>query len=361
MYAYVAAARAARRRAKAGTPLELDDDLRQLFVDADAGLEAVAHVLGTYGVVAVRGVMAPDEADAAARALIDTVTTLSDGVKADDLSTWTRERLLPQVAPGVFAAGVGNSAAAWAVRTHAAVQAVFRRAYGVPEGTPMVCSPEMVHVRPPVKPWHDPAATDWTHMDNHGAWEKCLQGQVVLTATSACPLVSPGSHLVCPQVVAFRRSAPGIDINGNPAHRAHVRALVEGVGGRLQVPLVTPPGTVILWVSSMLHSARRALEDAPPAWRCVVYTAWQPRHNVAPAVLAGLQEAFARNGVTRHTGHAFPVRTLASYGDIAWTARVVELYHCVVTAGSWALTPQCACALTPTMRAALGMEREDGD
>ncbi len=55
--------------------------------------------------------------------------------------------------------------------------------------------------------------------------------------------------------------------------------MVLGVGGAFQVPVLAPRGSVILWLSSTLHSAK--VQDPPGTldlprgiwtdWRCVVY------------------------------------------------------------------------------------------
>ena len=64
-----------------------------------------------------------------------------------------------------------------------------------------------------------------------------------------------------------------------PTRCPDLSQMVEDAGGAFQVPILAPRGSVILWLSSTLHSAK--VQDPPGSvplpkspwtdWRCVVY------------------------------------------------------------------------------------------
>ena len=366
---------ALRQRHHGAPPPPLSEDLRELFVDAraeDFGAQFPA-TLATYGVAVATGVLDPDDCTAYTHGIVDTIARLSDGVDARDVDTWRDPaRLLPQVSPGVFRCGVGNCAAVWAVRSDPRVVAVFAAAFGVPAHD-LVTSVEMIHVRPPVPPFHDPAKSDWAHTDNHGLADMCLQGQVVL-ADAAFPeaagfVCSPRSHVRCAELVRVRRECGSL--NEGPG-RARAAALVVEAGGRFQVPVHAPRGSVFVFLSSTLHSAKLAdpgvVSRPPPAvpdpwfgWRCVVYVSYRPKVDVDLDHLKGLWRAVATNGVTRHTGIPFPPKALDEYPEAGAYTPAVAHVHAQLTQESRFPFADMEAVPTPDLMRLLGLVDEDVD
>jgi hypothetical protein len=239
---------------------------------------------------------------------------------------------MPQISPGVFNCGIGNTKAVWSVRLNPKVKQVYAQAYGTDD---LISSIDMINVKPPIEPFHDPDQIDWAHTDNHNMFDRCVQGQVVLSNTSAGPLCSPRSHLICSALLGFRRKH---NINSDPEARAEAKRMVELVGGKFQVPVIAPKGSVIMWLSSMLHSAK--LMDRPVAsesfdgwkgWRCVVYLAYRPKIGVNKEHLAQLKLAYEKNLTTRHTGELFDAKDISKYPDHEkYTAKIHEIYQSVV-------------------------------
>jgi len=336
----------------------LSDDLHELFVSSkidDAG-EQIPKILGKYGMVVVTDVLTNDECDFHTSQIVQTVTKLSDGVDHTDLSTWKDERLMPQVSPGVFNCGIGNSRAVWSVRLNPKVKQVYAQAYGTDD---LISSVEMVNVKPPIEPFHDPTKNDWAHTDNHKLFDRCVQGQVVLSDTTAGPLCSPKSHLVCAALVGFRRKH---NINSDPEAREEVKRMVESVDGKFQVPVIAPKGSVIMWLSSMLHSAK--LMDRPAesetfdgwkGWRCVVYLAYRPRSDVDGEHMAHLKLAYEKNLTTRHTGDLFDTKNISDYPDHEkYTAKIHDIYQSVVIDGIFPIE-ELKQELTPNVMSVLGI------
>lgn len=150
---------------------------------------------------------------------------------------------------------------------------------------------------------------DWPHLDRtirDRPWES-LQGQVVLKQTTACFVCSPRSHLVHAQILDMCNISPECHTNWCKIqpHEQHpktgkdqakkitkqegetfvnqVKHIVEQQGGQWQVPIMVPPGSVIIWASTLVHSARlqQRIEYPGPhddpylGWRCVAYISYQ--------------------------------------------------------------------------------------
>lgn len=346
-----------RNEAKKLAPLT--PDLEQLKVAFGEGMwEGIPKVLGTNGVVIVTGVFSDEECERHVEAIVDSVCQLSDGVSASDLSTWTPDRLLPQLTPGIFQCGIGHTKAAWRVRGDSRVREVFAAAYGREAG-PLVGSLEMVKVWPPIPPFNAPCTPDWAHFDDPGNYDKCLQGQVVLANTQACLVCSPRSHMVYNRLANLRK---GSGLNAEP-NRSEAQAAVEAVGGLFQVPCVAPRGSMILFLSTTLHSARfmpdpdqvthdahdddpyaddddddpdvhsAAIGDSWRGWRCVVFVAFRPKAGVSEAHIHDLLVAFQQNRITRHGGSLFPKKPWDCYAKAstsACTPRVREIFESIV-------------------------------
>jgi hypothetical protein len=369
-------------------------DLKSLFVPFGS-LHMVPRVLGENGVVFITDVFSPEEARALAVGLIGNIAALSDGADPHDLSTWTTERLLPQLKPGTFQ--YGNFDAAWDTRSDPRVRCAFAAAHGLVASrkqrrgeafdagsvldaydcSDLVGSLEMVNVTAPIPPYHDPEAADWAHLDNPKQFATCLQGHVALSKSSGCFVVSPRSHLVCEQLQALGRQ-----INGNPEARAEAKRLVEEVArGRFQVPCVVPPGTLVMFLSRTLHS-NKTVDDPgqaphvldplsvlqwgapvfPDGWRCVVYVAFrrlsamgivQRREHVA-----GLWEAFTNNRITKHSGKLFPLKPLGMYPSAPVCSEQVRRLFERIFAGDCITRRVASC---PHVRAVLGDKHKDED
>lgn len=304
--------------------------------------ERVGAVLRSFGVCVVTDVLTPRECDAHCDALCWSLEQLSDGFTRRDLSTYEASVLPPMAAVGMFQSRLGAVRAAWEVRADPRVATLFEAAYSSLRESPVtqfVTSIDGVNLRPPVPPYHDPQAQDWAHFDvgRFGATLECVQGQVVLSDTSGCLRVSPKSHLLFEAIMGcmgFQDPGSVYDfVPLRPSLYDRVATMVRGVGGQFQVPLFVPRGSVILWLSSTLHSAQTQsppgtvqLEGSPWAdWRCVVYVCYRPKEEVDDDHLDRLQAAFRRNLCTNHSGKATFPSDPGPSSDVRHTAKIRTL------------------------------------
>ena len=224
---------------------------------------------------------------------------------------------MPQTRPGLFQAGCASIS--WPIRSSLEIIGIFQQAYTRLRGEDvieLVSSLDAIHVRPPIKPFASPKTPDWAHFDqtlSENVFE-CVQGQVVLTNTTGSFCCSPKSHLVFAEFLKKHKKL------GSPADwfmlpgplYEGLKQTIQDVGGEWQIPVVAPQGSVILWLSSTLHSAvaidkKSAIKKVDPTdpwnqWRCTFYVCHRPKKEVLPEHLERLQEAFKFNRTTNHWG-----------------------------------------------------------
>ena len=137
----------------------------------------------------------------------------------------------------------------------------------------------------------NPTERPWEHLDQsfYNDPYKCIQGSLAFSNTSAGFLCSPKSHLVHHKILKIEgvKSKPFQNCNNwvmiKNENRETVKFEIEKAGGRYQLPIIVPAGSMILWFSSTLHSARGRLrieENSPVdrwnGWRGVYYLSYRP-------------------------------------------------------------------------------------
>ena len=292
-----------------------------------------------------------------------------------------------QTRAGLFQGGVGNLPVVWGVRSHPHVCEAFRQMYcGIrpwvttPDDLgPMCTSVDGINIKPPTAPFATPQSatqlatngdpsmvdmeSDWAHIDqNGGKWNAVIQGQVrlpwcvwittvtlpltasqpqmVLSDTSAGFVCSPRSHMLADKILALNGRRKGNGKSGfcrlrNQDVYSQVLDLVRGVGGHFQVAVGAPRGSLVLWSSTTLHSARIHLPPRSPSairaaaklpwypptseeglaaqqaceddWRFVVYVCHRPLRDVGNRAaqrehLSRLQMCWRENRNTNHAG-----------------------------------------------------------
>ncbi len=170
------------------------------------------------------------------------------------------------VRDGLFQCRVGNVKAAWDLRCDERVHSVFRAAYSSLRGRAVddfTTSIDAVNVRPPVAPFYDAdSSRDWAHFDltRPGMAYECVQGQVVLTDTTAGFRCSPRSHSIYEEIQRKVMHLPETDTRDwgllRPDAYPAVEEMVKAIHGAFQIPILTRKGSMILWLSATLHSAK---------------------------------------------------------------------------------------------------------
>lgn len=276
------------------------------------------ELLKEWGVTVITDVFSPEECEASMDHLVNYVETISDGFDhKNPKTTWIKERIPPAVREGLFQGFIGNLPAVTSIRSDPRVREVFTMVYSNLRKEPVtefVSSLDGVNVRPPVAPYYDESMRDWAHIDisRRNAMFECVQGQVVLTSTSASFRCSPKSHLIYEKLLIEYGTG---EHNGDwclfdAKHYEQLAKKVDAVGGKWQIPIVVPMGSMILWFSSTVHSAR--LQSPPDTmklvdgkwkdWRGVIYTCLRPKDEIDIDHIFRLKSAYRSNRCTNHWG-----------------------------------------------------------
>ena len=270
--------------------------------------------LKTDGYCVIENVFSKKESDELADRIVKTFELLGSGLDRENLhETWKVSRLPPQTRPGLFQRAMGFSLPVRYAVNHPKVKQIFTTVHQavnptqMEEGAILYSSIDGINVKPGlIRPYHPSADhRDWAHVDQMKTSKELdgvesIQGQIVLTDTSAAFRCTPKSHLVHDFIVNLarvgrsERSANGItDFWRVPSicHQVvkdHIaKHLPEGEEVQWQIPIHVPAGSMILWNSKLIHSAK--LQDGPEprseprgleGWRCVVYVSYKFWQNV---------------------------------------------------------------------------------
>jgi hypothetical protein len=246
--------------------------------------------------------------------------SLGSGIDLANLEeTWISENLPPQTRAGLYQALCGNIQAVWDIRSHPNVQAIFKTLYSHFRGQEIkdfIVSGDGVNLFPNKLPSRP--VPDWAHLDQttRNNTYQCIQGQAVLSNTTACFRASPGSHLVFDELMKIENVSESDTSNWRMiTNVAQCKKVVEASGGQWQVPVMAPRGSFIVWSSTTVHSARASVRVEQPTndasgvianprlgWRAVVYVCYRPREEFTDAQIAKRASVVKDNRTTNHWG-----------------------------------------------------------
>jgi hypothetical protein len=211
--------------------------------------------------------------------------------------------------PGQHKDIICHDKALWNFRNDVRLEALYSYLYAKfhdKQNYPIVLSSiDGVNIKDPTtSPYFNDQKPDWAHLDqtNGDLWD-CIQGQIVLSDTSAGFVCSPKSHLVYRQVMDIMHVLPTNRTNwcviSGKATKQQEKMIIDtinSVGGTWQGYIYVPPGSVILWLSTTIHSAKIA--DKPPknmlnqnpvkllkeltGWRAVIYLCYIMSDTMTP-------------------------------------------------------------------------------
>jgi len=282
-------------------------------------------------------------------------------------STWIPQNLPPHGRFGLFKSLLNNLQPVWEIRRDPRLLEIFRKVYGslreernsysyTTDGAretmmggldSFICSPDGVNLQPNQMPdgFGNIPDKDWAHVDSTNRRNpfQCVQGQVVLTNTTAAFRCTPGSHLMFDEVLdacyiprnegasskhparnwlKFRTEqlselqkivykSPG-SFSGNCFSDAGCNEeleTIENIEQWWQIPIQASRGSIILWFPSTIHSAAsvvRTLEPTPSdpwrGWRGVVYVCLRPKCDFSENEMQRLESCMTENNGTNHWG-----------------------------------------------------------
>ena len=246
--------------------------------------------------------------------------------------TWKVSELPPQTRTGMYQSLISNISPVREVRENENYKKIFSEIYSRVKpnynlGDELVCSIDGINFKPNTRgPYLSKGTRDWAHLDQTKRNDiyKCLQGQVVLSNTSACFVCSPKSHKLHKEIMEICGVKEKDSSNWCKIPKdkySQCQKLVEEIGGSWQIPIKVKAGSCILWFSTTIHSARHSEKMEPIndsdlylGYRCVYYITYRPKSEFTEKQIEKILNNLDRNRNMNHWNtRTFPILPNAGY------------------------------------------------
>jgi len=286
------------------TPYPVCEDLTQ-----------VASLLKEYGVCVIPNVFSNSECNSLMTDILSNLEAISDNqVDRTKPEQWTADKLPPQIRFGMYHNLLTNLKPVWDVRRDPRMKTIFKSVYSKLKGTDIdefICSMDGVNVQPNISR-KSTGEKDWPHCDQTERADifKCVQGQVVLTNTNASFRATPKSHNHFVDLMDIAK-VPDSSRNFMKFTDEQLDEIQEKIvvpnNLSWQVPIKAQKGSVILWLSTTVHSGMSSeIKETPTqddpfkGWRGVVYVCYRPKSEFNQDELNVLDDCLQTNGGTNH-------------------------------------------------------------
>jgi hypothetical protein len=268
----------------------------------------------TDGLVVINDVLSDQECLDSMNGILNDFQLLGTGIDINNVKkTWIDHNLPPQTRPGLFQALMSNCDKVWKLRSNDNVRKIFEILYSNfrdKEVNDFIVSGDGINVRPgTIGTYYK--GDDWAHLDQtiRGNIYKCIQGQMVLTNTTACFVASPKSHLI------FEKILDKLNCNTNTNWLKFsendieiVKQMILDSGGKYQIPILAKRGSFVVWASTVVHAAKLQDKAEHPGvginkydgWRGVVYICYRPKEEFTQAEIKKRIKAYEENRVVNH-------------------------------------------------------------
>lgn len=278
-------------------------------------ISQLPQLIKAWGVVVITDVFSDMESDFYCSRIVSQFEKICDFNKNDIQSTWIPQNLPPQTRPGMFQALVSNLPTVWQVRSDPRIYQIFDICYQsfLSKKSDYIVSADGINLKPgTIGPFNTEKSRDWAHLDQTNlCWSvfKCIQGQAVLSNSSASFVASPKSHLVFREIIGNEDGSNDLSNFRKIKDINSAKKMVEDVGGSWQIPITAPKGSFIIWLSSVVHSAMLQTKSVNPlpddpfyGWRCVLYISYRPKDDFSKSQLDKKIKYLKENRVMNHWG-----------------------------------------------------------
>ena len=271
------------------------------------------------GIVVINDILTDEECDQHVDNIVDDFCNLGSGIDKNNIkNTWIDENLPPQTRPGLFQALIGNLNSVWTIRSNNKIHNIFKLLYSNLRDKHVddfIVSGDGINVKPGFmgpfeQDWIIKQSPTWAHFDQTSNDDiyKCIQGQMVLTNTSASFVGSPGSHLSYLELLNKHNKVSTTNWwKFNDKDIKDIKNTIIKNGGQWQIPILAKKGSFIIWSSTTAHSAKlqNKIEFGKPndkyfGWRCIVYVSYRPKCEFSVKDLQKRILAYETNRVTNH-------------------------------------------------------------
>jgi hypothetical protein len=269
-----------------------------------------------YGVVVIENVFSDNYCNQRMAGILSDFVSMSPTIDLEHIeSTWKRDVLPPQTRSGLFQALVSNLHDVWKIRSEKNVELIFRILYSDLRQKKIknfIVSGDGINIKPGcIGPIVEEKTKDWAHLDQTtGEIYDCIQGQAVLTNTTACLVSTPKSHLYFKEILELTNIDPskGAFSKFDPKNVEKLKLFFKDKNIPYQIPILSKKGSFIVWSSTLIHSARLQTkleyptqEDPFHGWRGVIYICYRPKREFTKKEITLRKKRVETNRVTPHS------------------------------------------------------------
>lgn len=276
-------------------------------------LNNINNVLDEYGVCVVRGYITNEEADKHFEDMKNWMIGLNIGL-TEDPKTWKMKNMPVGPRWGMYQSIVSNAPTFFDLREK--VKPVFESIWGTSD---LICTLDGASIFP----YKADDGKRWPHIDQTIEGRISFQSQIVLTNTSASFMCTPKSHKLHDELLKnirpkkknwYKFRLTGVPIEDEVNFTDEDK---DEININNHIPIVVSKGSVIIWDSRLIHSARRHGECVNDVlnrsqYRCVLYICMRPRDHYSKANLKSIKKAVVEGRTTNHWGNLFPVKEMHS-------------------------------------------------
>lgn len=262
---------------------------KELYLPNNASREKIQYALDKYGVCVLQDCIEDPQ-----KHFKDSIDWLSEKIDAltDDPITWIPENIPYGPRYGMMQTIIGHSPTAWKMRKLA--YPYFAKLHDTNE---LYTSIDGASIYPPPKDKFR-KQKDWPHIDQTKSTCYCIQGQVVLTTTSAAFRCTPFSHHY------YEELCVEYDIKPTPSNWFKFKdediSIVSQNFDHWQIPIPVKAGSIILWNSKTIHSSMYHTKNDD--WRCTYYVCFRPQKEYTSRNVHTLKRALKEGRMTNHWG-----------------------------------------------------------
>lgn len=276
--------------------------------------DKLAKALKTEGYAVIENFYDKSYCDSVMDHIVSSIENLGSKISRNNMKTWIAKNLPPQTRTGMFQAILSGQKDVWTIRQDQELETIWHELYkrlksDYTDSDTLTVSIDGLNIKPNKPPFYSQKKPDWAHLDQtiRGDPYKCIQGQVVLTNTTAAFRCSPKSHLVFEDIldefnIGDSDKSNWLKISGS-AKEKKCRELVS----EWQTPILAPAGSVILWLSTTIHSAKYADKKEDPdsndvwkGWRGVLYICYRPTKEFTKVQLKRRSQNIEDNRTMNH-------------------------------------------------------------
>lgn len=284
--------------------------MQEIYLNKDATTSEIKETLKKYGVCVLQNYFTEEQALDHKLNIIKWLQSISEGL-TDEGESWTPNRLPHGPRYGMMQSLISHCPEVWKIRKE--MYPLFVQLW---ETEDLLTSLDGATVHPPTPN----KGEDWPHIDQTVLDKECYQAQVILSDTTASFRCTPTSHLHTKKILKICNEENNTS-NWLKFNETQIYILRKWFGEKWQLPIHTTAGSVILWNSNTIHSAKRndqneeINENIPfDKWRCVVYVCMRPKSHFSKRNITTIQRAAREGRTTNHWGERmFPKRPGGRY------------------------------------------------